>query len=91
MNKTPKMKDKVKQIKERYFIETYNDVYALEQIIKKEETITLFQAVVKQASDIKIITWTLISLDIGFKREPLGSGITMFYIDKSVPYFLQKR
>jgi len=90
MKNTSTMKEKIELKKERYFIETFNDVYALEQIIKKSKT-TMFQAVVKTASEVKRLTWTLLNMDVNFKREPLGSGITIFYIDKSVPFFLTKK
>ena len=85
------MSEKIKERKERYFIETFHDVFAMEQIIKKEEETTMFQIVIKCAADIKRLTWFLLTQDLNFERKPLGSGITIFYIDKTVPYFLKKK
>lgn len=91
MNSKSKMKDKVELKKDRYFIEIYNDVLAVEQIIKQEDGPILLQVVIKNAPEIKHFTWFLIAQDINFTRSPLGSGITIFYIDKNVPFFLRKK
>lgn len=80
-----------KKAKGRYFIMSMHDLMTLEQIIKEEEKIVIFQVVVKNAPEIKRLTWFFLSHDINFERKPLGSGVTIFYVDKTVPFFLKKR
>jgi len=75
----------------RYFIFTLNDCYQLEQEMKNGKTDTVFQAIIYKADYIKRLTWFLLKLDINFSRKPLGSGITIFYIDMDVPFFLSSK
>lgn len=72
----------------RYFIETLNQIYDLEQKIKRGETDNVFQVIVRESSHIKRLTWNLLKADINFERKPLGSGITCFYIDMKVKFFI---
>ena len=81
----------IHKVKMRYFIHTLNEVADLEQRIKRKETDTVFQVVARESNHIKRLTWCLLTLDINFERRPLGSGITIFYIDTSVSYFLLKK
>ena len=75
----------------RYFISTLHEIYELEQKIKKGETDAVFQVVVRESTYIKRLTWHLLKLDINFERKPLGSGITIFYIDLDVSFFLSNK
>lgn len=75
----------------RYFIENLNQIFDLEQKIKRNETSSVFQVVVREPSQIKRLTWFLLKLDINFERKPLGSGITCFYIDLDVPFFIKPK
>lgn len=72
----------------RYFIETYRQVYELEHIIK-QGTRTKFQAIVKNPADIKRFTWFLLKNDMSFERKPLGSGITIFFVDAAGSFFMK--
>lgn len=80
-----------KEAKECYFITSVHDLMTLEQIIKAEEKIVIFQVVVKNASDIKRLTWFFLTHGVNFERKSLGSGITIFYVDKTVPFFMKKK
>ncbi len=80
-----------KGIHERYFVETIHDAMTLEQIIKKEEKVVVLQAVVLHSASVKRLTWFFLTNDINFERKSLGSGITIFYVDKTVPFFLKKK
>jgi len=75
----------------RYFIESLNHIYDLEQKIKKGETENIFQVVILNAAHIKRFTWNLLKLDINFERKSIGSGITIFYIDKKVAFFVGEK
>jgi len=75
----------------RYFIHTLTQLADLEQLIKKGETDEVFQVVIRESNHIKRFTWHLLELDINFERKPLGSGITNFYIDINVSFFLPKK
>lgn len=75
----------------RFFIHTLNELVDLEQLIKRGETDDVFQVVVREGSHIKRFTWALLRLDINFERKPLGSGITNFYVDRNVSFFLPKK
>ena len=75
----------------RYFIESLNHIYDLEQKIKKGETENIFQVVILNATHIKRFTWNLLKLDINFERKSIGSGITIFYIDKKVAFFVGEK
>lgn len=75
----------------RYFIHTTYETNDLKQQIKNGNTDDVFQVIVRESNHIKMLTWHLLNLDINFERKPLGSGITIFYIDKSVPFFLPEK
>ncbi|MDP8268214.1 MAG: hypothetical protein P9L97_05745 [Candidatus Tenebribacter davisii] len=78
-------------IKERYFIESLPQTYEVEQIIKKETKNNIFQVVIEKGEYIKRFTWFLLKQDINFTRKSLGSGITIFFVDKTVHYFIAKK
>lgn len=75
----------------RYFIEELRELHDLEQLIKKKKTDKVFQVVIRASEYIKKFTWCLLKLDINFIRKPLGSGITIFYIDTDVQFFLSAK
>lgn len=75
----------------RYFISTLHQISELEQKIKRKETDSVFQVVVRENNHIRRFTWTMLTLDINFERKPLGSGITIFYVDTSVSFFVADR
>lgn len=75
----------------RYFIENLNQVFEIEQKIKRKETAGVFQVIVRESSHIKRLTWFLLKLDINFERKPMGSGITCFFIDTKISFFIQPK
>lgn len=75
----------------RYFVYTLHQISDLEQDIKKGETDDVFQVVLLKGEHIKRFTWTLLNEDINFERKPLGSGIAIFYVDKTVSFFTPKK
>lgn len=76
----------------QYFIGTMYKTLEMETLIKnrkiKDEAI---QIIVKEAKDIKRLTWFLLQQDISFQRKPLGSGITSFFVDFTEPFFMNKK
>ncbi len=76
---------------DRYFIETLPQVYEIEQLIKKEDENIIIQVIIEKNDYIKRFTWFLLTQDINFNRKPLGSGITVFYVDKTIPFFIKKK
>jgi hypothetical protein len=76
----------------RYFIETTCQGFEIEQLIERNKIEEMvFQVVIREAKSIKRFTWFLLKNDISFKRESLGSGITIFFVDMAIPFFVRKR
>ena len=75
----------------RYFAYSLNQIWEIEQKIKKKEIASVFQVILSESAHIKRFTWCLLNLNINFKRSPLGSGITIFYVDMNIPFFLSPK
>lgn len=77
---------------ERYFIGTSHQSMEIEQLLDKNKIDeNVFQVVIKEAKFVKRFTWYLLKKDISFERKPLGSGITNFFVDCTMPFFMQKK
>lgn len=77
---------------ERYFVGTMHECMEIEQLIERDKiNETVFQVVIRQSTYVARFTWFLLKKDISFKRSPLGSGITNFFIDRTIPFFMQKK
>jgi len=77
---------------ERYFVSTLHQICEVTQLIETEQIKTnVFQVVVLESEHIKKLTWCLLKKDISFERKPLGSGITNFFIDTTLPFFMKTK
>lgn len=77
---------------ERYFIGTLHQACEIEQLIKTDKTKgKVFQVVIRESVHIKRFTWFLLKNDLAFERKPLGSGITNFFVDLSMPFFTKRK
>ena len=77
---------------ERYFIGTSHQSMELEQLLERGKIDEkVFQVVIKQSKHIQRFTWYLLKNDISFERKPLGSGITNFFVDRTMPFFMAKK